>query len=124
LDEVAGLGRDELTRYRRSKVDALKAVPAATPCAPVAALGVARASSEPERASAPDDPTRQRRLDWARLMRRSFGLDVLLCPSCGEKMRLIAIIEDEAIAASILGLRPRPPPQRRPVPLPPLHLFA
>jgi len=55
-------------------------------------------------------------------MRRSFGLDVLLCPRCGERMRLIAIIEDEAIAATILGLRPRPPPQRRPVPQLALHL--
>jgi len=95
-------------------------VPAATP--PAAAIATDTEPVDPERAAAPDDPTRQRRLDWARLMRRSFGLDVLLCPNCGERMRLIAIIEDEAIAATILGLRPRPPPPRRPVPQLPLHL--
>jgi len=97
-------------------------VPAATP--PAAAIATDTEPVDPERAAAPDDPTRQRRLDWARLMRRSFGLDVLLCPNCGERMRLIAIIEDEAIAATILGLRPRPPPQHRPAPRLPLHLPA
>ena len=59
---------------------------------------------EPERSLPPNNPARQRRLDWSRLMRRSFGLDVLLCPTCGGQMRLIAIIEDEAIAARILGV--------------------
>lgn len=57
-------------------------------------------------------------------MRRSFGLDVLVCPNCAGTMRLIAIIEDEAVAARILGLLPRPPPPPRPLPQLPLPLSA
>jgi uncharacterized protein YbaR (Trm112 family) len=55
-------------------------------------------------------------------MKRSFGLDVLVCPTCGGQMRLIAIIEDEAIAARILGLLPRPPPRPSVRPQLSLHL--
>jgi hypothetical protein len=29
---------------------------------------------------------------WADLMRRSLGLDVLACPRCGQRLRLIAVI--------------------------------
>ena len=71
----------------------------------------------------PDDPARQRRLDWATLMRRSFRIDLLLCTTCGAPMKLIATIEDPDVAAKILthlGLParapPRPPPWRPPQP--------
>jgi hypothetical protein len=38
---------------------------------------------------------------WAALMRRAFDVDVLACPSCGWRRRLIATVEDpEAIARS------------------------
>jgi len=30
---------------------------------------------------------------WADLMRRTFGFDVLDCPRCGGRMRLVASIE-------------------------------
>jgi hypothetical protein len=38
------------------------------------------------------DPTRPdtRSPSWAELMRRGFGFDVLVCPRCGQRMRLIA----------------------------------
>jgi hypothetical protein len=65
----------------------------------------------------PDDANRSRRLDWSKLMRRSWGIDVLHCPTCGGKMDLIAVIEDATIAAKILthlGLPARPPPRGRP----------
>jgi hypothetical protein len=61
----------------------------------------------------PDNPGRQRRLDWAALMKRTFGVDVLRCPRCGERMRLIATIEDPSVAKKILehlGLPARAPP--------------
>ena len=56
-------------------------------------------------------------------MRRSFGIDVLQCPKCLGRMKLIALIEDPVVIAKILdhlGLsseipraRPaRPPPER------------
>ena len=65
----------------------------------------------------PDDPTRQRRLDWATLLQRTFGLDVLCCPHCGSRMELIATIEDPTIARTILvhlGLPIRAPPPSPP----------
>ena len=76
----------------------------------------------PERiADGPDDPTRQRRLDWACLLKRSFGVDALQCPTCHGRMELIATIEDRDLAMKILshlGLPtrapPRPPPWRPP----------
>jgi len=70
------------------------------------------------------DPEKEaRHMSWADLMRRSFGIDVLQCPKCLGRMKLIALIEDPAVIAKILdhlGLsseipraRPaRPPPER------------
>jgi len=37
----------------------------------------------------PDDPTRARRLDWAKLFQRAWAVDVLVCPRCKGRMRLI-----------------------------------
>lgn len=65
---------------------------------------------------------RPRRLDWATLLKRSLDLDVLVCPRCSGRMRLIAAIEDAEVAEKILRamglphesphLEPaRPPPQ-------------
>jgi len=65
----------------------------------------------------PDDPARQRRLDWAKLMKRTWGLDVLACPRCNGKMTVIALIDDERVARKILrhlGLPSRAPPRGRP----------
>ena len=39
---------------------------------------------------------------WADLMRRSFGFDVLACPRCGGRLRLIALIEEAAVNQRIL----------------------
>ena len=33
---------------------------------------------------------------WGELLRRSFGVDVLCCSSCGGRMRLLAVIKEEA----------------------------
>ena len=56
---------------------------------------------------------RERRLSWAELMRRVFAVDVLECPGCGGRRKLIAVItEPEVIVAflSCLGLPTRAPP--------------
>src|SRR5260370_16414446 len=53
-----------------------------------------------------DDPGRQRRLAWAALMRRTWDLDVLACPRCGERLELIAVIEDERTAGGAPGDNP------------------
>ncbi len=39
---------------------------------------------------------------WADLMRRSLDLDVLACPRCGGRLRLIALIDDAAVIQRIL----------------------
>ena len=65
----------------------------------------------------PDDPSRQRRLEWSALMKRAFALDVLVCPRCAGPMRLVALIEDALVARRILahlGLPARAPPRGRP----------
>ena len=38
-------------------------------------------------------PPREEARRWADLMRRTFGIDVLACPRCGGRFRLIALIE-------------------------------
>jgi hypothetical protein len=59
-------------------------------------------------------------------MQRTFGFDVLACPRCGGRLRLIALIDEAAVIGRILrhlGLpaqipSPRParaPPVSRPV---------
>ena len=47
-------------------------------------------------------------------MKRVFALEVLECGRCGGRMRLVAFIDDERIAAKILrhlGLASRAPPR-------------
>jgi hypothetical protein len=57
---------------------------------------------------------------WAALMRRTFGFDVLACPRCGGRLRLIALIEDAAVIGRILrhvslpDTVPSPRPARAP----------
>ncbi len=85
----------------------------------------ARLSSSPRDEAQPREPdsvgaqklpppqTAPRRLRWAALLQRVFDLDALRCPRCGSTLRLIAAIEDPAIARRILaciGLPARAPP--------------
>jgi hypothetical protein len=54
-----------------------------------------------------------RRLPWAALLQRVFEIDALRCPRCGASMRLVAAIEDPAVARKILAcleLPARAPP--------------
>jgi hypothetical protein len=56
---------------------------------------------------------RSQRRRWARLLQRVFDIDGLHCPRCGSTLRLIAAIEDPAVARKILeclGLPARAPP--------------
>jgi len=64
---------------------------------------------------------------WAKLIRKVYEVDPLLCPQCGAQMRVIALIEDSAVIERILswlGLwgplpacGPSPPGERAPPPL-------
>jgi len=54
-----------------------------------------------------------RNYPWAHLMTRVFGFDVLTCPRCGAKMRILAAINPPAAIQKILaclGLSTRAPP--------------
>jgi hypothetical protein len=65
----------------------------------------------------PLHPIYTRRLEWSVLMRRAFGVDVLRCPNCDARMKIIAIIDDERVAVKILahlGLQTRAPPRAPP----------
>ena len=56
--------------------------------------------------------TVSRRLPWAELLQRVFAIDVLECPHCGTRRKLIAMISDGLVLRKILdhlGLPSEPP---------------
>jgi hypothetical protein len=57
-------------------------------------------------------------------MARTFGLDVLACPRCGGRLRLIALIDEAAVIERILTHLGVPPeiPAPRPARAPPLRV--
>ena len=64
-----------------------------------------RMAQEPTAALAPDgarEQTKPRAWTWAALMHRAFGIDVLACPHCGGRLRLIATLHDPAVIRKIL----------------------
>lgn len=50
-------------------------------------------------------PPPRRNGTWAALMRRAFAIDVLACPNCVGRMRVIAMVEDPVAARQILAAR-------------------
>ena len=46
---------------------------------------------------------RRQRLPWADLLRRVFGIDVLVCPKCAGPRRVLAAIHDPAAIARVLA---------------------
>jgi len=52
-------------------------------------------------------------------MQRVFDLDVLACPRCGGRLRVIATIQDRAVARTILAHFGRAFSPERPGPAPP-----
>ncbi len=63
---------------------------------------------------------RARRLDWAALLARVWSVDVLRCPRCNGKMRVIAALSKPATVAKVLAhldlptALPSPAPARAP----------
>jgi len=54
------------------------------------------------------------RMNWARLLKRVFDIDLERCPRCGAEFRIIAAIEEPAVIVRILthlGLPARAPPR-------------
>jgi hypothetical protein len=67
-----------------------------------------RVLPEPTAALAPAvdgarEQTKPRAWTWAALMHRAFGIDVLACPNCGRRLRLIATLHDPAVIGKILA---------------------
>ncbi len=63
------------------------------------------------------------RMNWARLLKRVFDIDLEHCPQCGGDFKIIAAIEEPAVIVKILthlGLPARAPPR---APARPLSLF-
>jgi hypothetical protein len=54
---------------------------------------------------------------WAQWIQKVWGTDPLVCPRCGEKMSVIALIEDQVVIKKILvcldlwEVPARPPPR-------------
>jgi len=48
-------------------------------------------------------PPRTYRVPWAALLKKVFEIDVLACPECGGRLRLIAFIAAATVARRILG---------------------
>jgi Putative transposase/Transposase zinc-binding domain len=86
--------------------------------------GVAAGQEQAEPAPASIEPSQSaggRNRSWATLMQRTFGLDVLTCPRCGGRLRLMALLEQEAVIKRVLkhlGL-PTELPVARPARSPP-----
>jgi hypothetical protein len=58
---------------------------------------------------------------WAALMHRAFAIDVLACPQCGGRLRLIATLHDPVVIRKLLahlGMARSGPPNPGPAPGP------
>ncbi|HZU40573.1 MAG TPA: transposase [Solirubrobacteraceae bacterium] len=72
---------------------------AGVPVAP--ASGPATATPPPR--DTPPSPAPPRRWRWAALLQRVFAVDVLVCPRCGGRMRVLATIDDPDVVRRILA---------------------
>ena len=75
---------------------------APAPSPPGPATLAARAPAAP---APPGSPEARRRSAWARLLKRVFEVDPLLCPRCLTEMLVVAWITDAAVIDRILGYR-------------------
>ena len=74
------------------------------------------AAVRPETNTPPAVP-RPRRLAWAELLKRVFAIDVLACPRCGGRTRVLSVPPPPDAARAILeclGLESRAPPPLAP----------
>ncbi len=74
---------------------------------------------EPDEDARCATPSRAGAYQWAESMRRTFGVDVLACPRCGGRRRLVALIEQASVIQRILRHLPTNVPEPRPARAPP-----
>jgi len=71
---------------------------------------------EKRKGFAPDsgyDPKKVKNTLWARMLSKTFGVDVSVCPECGAEMKVVAMVHDQMQIARYLrhiGLDAHPPP--------------
>jgi hypothetical protein len=73
-------------------------------------------AARPEGAGAKSPP---RSWNWAALMQRAFAIDVLTCPHCGGRLRLIATLHDATVIRRLLDRLRVAPSGPSPGPAPP-----
>ena len=68
-----------------------------------------RGRRQPHTAKPPRDPTAtacppapSRKASWARMLRRVFEIDPLLCPRCGSPMKILAVLTDPDVVFKII----------------------
>lgn len=93
-------------------------VPAPSPPGPCPQPALPLASPEKE-ARLPPRP----RVDWATLLRHTFGLDVLECP-CGGRRRMLAAVTSPTVAEKVLRAMGKLPPHLPPTTGPPTPQLA
>jgi hypothetical protein len=65
-----------------------------------------RGPGSSKRAVAPESPTpKEIRLNWARRLKRVFGIEIEQCARCGGRLKVIASIEDPELIERILAHR-------------------
>ena len=83
--------------------------------APHAALRPVVTAPPPAPVPSPSPKQRRatRRLDWAALHQHTFAIDVLRCPSCGGRRRVVAVPSSRTAAEARLSQLGHPLPPRR-----------
>jgi len=72
-----------------------------------AETGGGQVADAPERCSVPDgssddDFRKECRRTWARMIKKIYEVDPLICPRCGFPMRVLSVIEDPPVVRRIL----------------------
>ena len=96
----------------RPASDCLPSIAATVDFAPEATLP-ASGSLDSLANGVPPDTRRPRRLSWAQLIQRVFAADVLQCPKCSGRLRILAAVHSPAAVQAILeclSLPSRAPP--------------
>ena len=76
--------------------------------------GMALPSTEPSKPPTPPHVA----MNWARRLKRVFGIEIESCVRCGDKLEVIARIEEPQLIAKILAHLERAAPQQYPTELP------
>jgi len=82
-----------------------------------AETGGGQVADAPERCSVPDgssddDFRKECRRTWARMIKKIYEVDPLICPRCGFPMRVLSVIEDPPVnVGRAWRVCPSPPPR-------------